>query len=290
MNGIKEILEYLKNTIENTAIASVKALVRNIYKVRIENEVLDVNIKNLGDVTSSSKTDYTTELTQIQQALEQLPANLKGAKFPTKVEVSNLDALYKAILSMKDAIGELPKTFPDPPKFPEINIPENRMPDIRFPEFPKFPKEVSVKDLQKLIKLMEKLTAGKATDPISVRLSDGKKFYEAITEVLTSGGGAIPFTYYAGGRESALITSRREQVVSMTERYGNNNIDSPSASLTYIGQTDIDGNWLIKKIVQSGTVTSFTYATIVNNPTVTTYASAWADRTTLTYGAYSEAL
>jgi hypothetical protein len=53
---------------------------------------------------------------------------------------------------------------------------------------------------------------------------------------------------------------------------------------------DADGAWMIVKI-DSSSGTSFTYATITNNPTQTTgYADAWADRATLTYNVYSTAL
>jgi hypothetical protein len=72
-------------------------------------------------------------------------------------------------------------------------------------------------------------------------------------------------------------------------RFGTNAIDEADASTTYIGKEDVDGVWLIQKISVSGTVTTYTFATITNNSGVTSYSSAWTDRASLTYGTYAEA-
>ena len=73
------------------------------------------------------------------------------------------------------------------------------------------------------------------------------------------------------------------------EKYGINNIDTATAVLTYTGKEDKDGNWLVLKI-DTTTGTVITYATILNNAGVLTYAAAWAARaTTLTYGTFSAA-
>ena len=60
-------------------------------------------------------------------------------------------------------------------------------------------------------------------------------------------------------------------------------------SITYIGMEDAEGTYVIEQLNNaSGLVVR--YATILNNPTVTTYADAWAARaTTLVYNVYSTA-
>lgn len=77
--------------------------------------------------------------------------------------------------------------------------------------------------------------------------------------------------------------------VSVNGVYGTNDVDPASATLTYLGEEDADGTWVIQKIdTSSGTV--FTYATVTNNSAVASYADAWAARgTTLTFGTYSQA-
>lgn len=70
--------------------------------------------------------------------------------------------------------------------------------------------------------------------------------------------------------------------------YATSDIDEASATVTYIGKMDADGAWMVMKI-DSSSGTAFTYATELNNATVTSYADAWTARATLTYGTYSEA-
>lgn len=320
---IKEILEaieYIKSVIETTATASVKAITQTVFGVRIQNEELSVKVANekpldvKGNLNVNNFPDHTKEWIELQRLLERLPEllkrldkdqkvkveNLNEIKIPNKievtnpqkkVEVTNLDALYKAVLSVKEAVNKLPQEYPEV-KIPETKIPPYpKFPEIKIPKAPEFPKEITVKDMQRLIKLAEKLTAGNAKDPIAVRLSDGKEFYEALTEVLTtSGGNSVPFTYRLGGRESGLLTPNREQVVSMVERYTNNDIDTPDQNTTYIGQENTDGEWLIQRIVLTGTINAFRYATIKNNSNKTTYTSAWTARLSLSYGTVSESL
>ena len=68
-----------------------------------------------------------------------------------------------------------------------------------------------------------------------------------------------------------------------------NHVDSPDSSTTYVGKEDKDGVWMVQKISVSGTVTTLTYATVLNNGAVLTYASAWTNRATLTYGTFAQA-
>lgn len=51
----------------------------------------------------------------------------------------------------------------------------------------------------------------------------------------------------------------------------------------YTGETLVNGTYLIKKITESGSITTVRYANISNNATKTTYADAWADKNSLNY-------
>ena len=70
--------------------------------------------------------------------------------------------------------------------------------------------------------------------------------------------------------------------------YVTNDVVEPSATLSYIGKEDAAGDWYIQS-VDTTSGTSVRFATEANNPTYTTYATAWADRATLTYGTYGSA-
>ena len=56
---------------------------------------------------------------------------------------------------------------------------------------------------------------------------------------------------------------------------------------TYFCKESASGEWYIMKIDGSSV---FSHATVNNNPTITSYADARANVTTLTYGTYNEAL
>jgi len=76
--------------------------------------------------------------------------------------------------------------------------------------------------------------------------------------------------------------------VSITGDFNTNDIDQASATVTYIGQESATGAWYIKKI-DTSSGNSFQHATEANNGSYTDYATAWANRATLTYEDYSEA-
>lgn len=99
------------------------------------------------------------------------------------------------------------------------------------------------------------------------------------------------------GDQGALITkvvgtpevsiSGDMSVVSDSKYVTNHLDDYTTTGVTYVGQEDASGVWKIIKIDESGNFPVFTFAGITNNAALTDYATAWAARTTATYGAYS---
>jgi hypothetical protein len=85
-----------------------------------------------------------------------------------------------------------------------------------------------------------------------------------------------------GSRVAIGIVNAENFEINDVEKNGNT---------TRYGQENIDGIWLVRKIVKTtvGAVisTNILYASVKTNPLVTTYDAAWAARTTLTYGKYS---
>jgi len=59
--------------------------------------------------------------------------------------------------------------------------------------------------------------------------------------------------------------------------------DLDDGSTLYIGKSKTDGTWQISKMTGSADL-NMAYASLTNNPTRTTYALAWTNRATLTYG------
>jgi hypothetical protein len=71
--------------------------------------------------------------------------------------------------------------------------------------------------------------------------------------------------------------------------FATNDIDKASSTVLYEGLTDSSGTWQIVKTETTGDVTSLRFATTVNNPATTDYATAWTNRATLEYDYYFEA-
>jgi hypothetical protein len=72
--------------------------------------------------------------------------------------------------------------------------------------------------------------------------------------------------------------------------YQTNDVDeTTTASVTYVGKEDAAGDWFVQKVDQT-LGTSIRYATVKNNPTISSYSDAWTIRaTTLDYDTYGEA-
>jgi len=91
-------------------------------------------------------------------------------------------------------------------------------------------------------------------------------------------------------RVNAHFDEYGRQYVATLGAFGTNNVDAASATVTYVGKENPGGAWLVMKI-DTSSGTAITYASVINNALVTTYAAAWAARaTTLSYGTYSEAI
>ena len=81
----------------------------------------------------------------------------------------------------------------------------------------------------------------------------------------------------------------RRVTIDGLAHFGTNNIDKASSTTIYEGLEDANEVWQVVKIETVGNITTNTYATNLNNSTVTNYADAWSGRTTLTFGTYGEA-
>ena len=85
---------------------------------------------------------------------------------------------------------------------------------------------------------------------------------------------------------SGLSQSEVEALIEealVFQNYQINDVDTVSTT-TYIGKAKLDGTWLIERIVESGDDLAKDYANESNNSGVSTYASGWSNRLTLTFG------
>lgn len=87
---------------------------------------------------------------------------------------------------------------------------------------------------------------------------------------------------------SGTITTGVDSVID-SKFYTNHIDDYTTSNVTYFGQENKDGTWRIIKIDETGNFPVFTYATVTNNPTLTSYTLAWNGRVTATYNIYATA-
>jgi hypothetical protein len=233
-------------------------------KIEVNTEK-EVAINNLAELTDKFKEFTTTISTAIAEhsykPLETVEISNIDDITPKSIEINNFKDMAEFFEGYTKAIKE---------NRPIVNITKQ---DVVFPTSPK--------------------------NPLPVRLSNGKQFIDALSVAMAGGSQDQRMTFTETGelRTTANIDMATEglateatlaKVNTNLEEYGINNIDPVSAVLTYTGKEDKDGNWLVVKI-DTTTGTVITYATVANNPATATYASAWTNHLTLTYGIFSAA-
>ena len=115
--------------------------------------------------------------------------------------------------------------------------------------------------------------------PITVRVSDGRSFVDAITKVLEEGGNKLATVVSTSyGLTKDEMNSVNNQWADPTTPYKITDKDADGTP-NYYGFTDAYGDWYIMKETVSAGADTYRYAR-----GSTGYAAAWADRAgTLTY-------
>lgn len=186
-----------------------------------------------------------------------------------------------SIISKIEVKPELNPTFVVPDvKIPPINIPEIKVPNVYVPEskITVNPAQVSI-DLQGVIDALEniKYISDNPKKPISVRMSDGSKFVEAIQQLKDSTEqlGVV----YAGS--SGISKDEFKSTIRDAEDFlaGYQITDKDDdASPNYYGFTDKIGSWYILKETVSAGADTYRYVSGSSG-----YTTNWTNRASLTY-------
>lgn len=127
-------------------------------------------------------------------------------------------------------------------------------------------------------------------NPIAVRLSNGKKFYDAIMEVISRGGGGVfPFLNANGSPKQGFVNMEGRQEVVVTETAGADPksiiIDETDPDNVYIGKVlpgqvavTSEDQWRILRIHTDGVITTIGYANGSQD-----YNQVWDTRASHTY-------
>lgn len=313
--NIKQILEFIKKTLENNALAVVRSLKAHIFTVRLlSNKVEVTNPFKLPSIVRVRETNPYTATKDIQKQtdeykkalVEQIKkVNLELAKLKpySEVTITNLKEIkplesiriknpqrtvsINNFYEIQKELGKIQKSIKELKLDPKIIVPDVIVPEIKIPDI----KQPEIKN-NILLDQLEKLIGTNPKKYVPVRLTDGEKFYEALSELVETvsggGGGKYAFQDTTGERTYGLVNTLRQLIVVNEERWGLNNSEKVGTT-TYTGEEDVDGNWIVRKIVKTGSNIQMSYATIKNNPAITDYQDAWDDRATLEYGRFSVA-
>jgi hypothetical protein len=315
---ISTMVKSIIDSIQTTGISSVKVMVNKVesvatslkshtFHVKTVNPQKELSVKGEVKVTNPVSLSETNSLIKnLASAFIEFKfpdqikvTNFPEAKpFPKEIKVSNLSSKTEVVNLnvLVDELGKLQKVVKGLDIRPVVNIPETKPPVVNIPET-KPPivnvheKEVDLSGIKQLSELIESLTVS-AKKSLSVRLSDGKSFYQALERMgdIYASSNSSGFQYVDGGEARPVVNRNHELQVTTSETWDFNDSDKFSTAVTYFGEESVVGKWRVRKVIKNGTITSVRHATQRNNPTVLDYDSAWGNRVDLTYELASKAL
>lgn len=290
-----EQINFFIKQIETLAKVVVATIKKHLFRVRVDNFPKTQEIKGTVIVGNQKKVEdgQKTIIARIDLGFKEIVAVLKqivSKEYPKTIEVSNLKKPEKVVIpdritieNFKEVTQSLESIKEEVKKLkldPKIEV---ASPNVTVSPTPVTVNEQII-DVEKPIENLGRhlkshledtviaLKGAGPTEAIPVRLSNGKEFYEAITNIVSRSRRSQPVTVVNGN----ILTN-----------FEINDMEKAGDNIVYKGLEDKDGLWCIQKIDSSaGNV--FRFATQTNNPNYNTYPSAWADRLSLVYGYFSE--
>ena len=315
---ILKLVQSIIDSFKNIAVAHLNGLKaflsKNTFSVKVTNPTTKVKVD--GEVKVSNLQPVIKALGGIVLAINGLKKPLMAKKdvsvanfsdlkfpkmpempeFPKEMKVSNMDEFTDAVEKVAEFVAKIkydPRIEVKPAdvklKAPIVNV---EAPIINVPQQPAPIVNVEKPDLSDIKKLMKFFEDISAKNPLSVRLSDGQKYYKALEKMaeIYAGSSFSAFQDSTGADARAMTNARSEVKVTISDTWDANDVDRVSSTLTRFGEETADGVWRVREVTKTGTITSIRHATSRNNPTIEGYEAAWADRENLTYGYAREAL
>jgi len=190
---LEKSIKDLEKKVESTKSDQIE--VTNIdYVKKYLREELSILSKQLIQTIASIKTPESIKVSNQLKSLEisNFPKQLDEIKVP---EIQNMVEAINDLRSIMAQIDFNPTVKVDAPKIPDIKIPEIKVPKQDAPIVNVNP-EVEI-DVRKIIDALKplKLISNRPSKPISVRMTDGEKWVEAIKEA----EGKVVRAFAAGG-------------------------------------------------------------------------------------------
>uniref|UniRef100_A0A7C3WXX6 Uncharacterized protein n=1 Tax=Dictyoglomus turgidum TaxID=513050 RepID=A0A7C3WXX6_9BACT len=262
--------------VEDIDIETSQILQKAIQKVIQKEFEKNFVLKELAEIKKAVVDLFRRRPPEVQKVIGEVETKFPEVqKIEGQVEVKNLperqkiedERIVERIERLEKAIRSL--KFPEPLK--EVKI-------ANVAEFPKPPNVVKISEMptDELKKIIEVLKANKielnelvdffSRNPdyyINVRLTDGKEWYKALSEIVAGvGGGVIPFVDSIGKQKPAKVRDEDQRlevhVISEKEFTVRTEYDSAS-NLIYYGEAEpgsleSEAKWRIKKITWSGSL------------------------------------
>lgn len=296
-------LQTIVSTIENSTIASVRSLKAHTYPVRVTNQVNKVQVS--GTVVVGNQRNLEAKVVSVEKAIKSVDKSVKEeAKLERAVRVLNfpkeldLSRLEKGDIKSHSLIEKLIKVVQSlhfPTKL-EITNQIDTTSEIKRVVGAVADVERAVKGLRLDPKITVQPPERLIVPPAQVTVEKTEIDYEKLASLIPQpepidyqkmaeviGKEIAGMIVTVGGSRSRAGNSSR--VTNGQEFVNNRYVDGV---ITYYGSQRPNGDWLIRKDDATDLNNMIeTYASIKNNPSVSTYTQAWNNRTSLTYGIYS---
>lgn len=218
----------------------------------------EVSVKNFDEMRLAMKKELkilSDKLAKSLKAAQSMNPDI-GAYEIMKIEnlqsvLSQMVAMYDHVLSQ---INLSPNITINPEfeipeiKLPEIQIPEIRLPNINVPEA-----KVTVNnefDVERLIRALEPLKniSRNPTSPLAVRLSDGKKFVEALkkaSEDISSSAEKMGVVFSGGNSGASSDDMRALGLGTARSVVGGNKTVTTAGTRVQLSSSSLPCRWLI---------------------------------------------
>ena len=272
-------------------LSEVTSALNRVVRAVVDKPVAKtVEVNNLDEIKKHLRLELKAVVDAVKAIdIPEAPKEVKVSNFPTSekhpdsVKVNNLGELsthLERLLKAVEGLNVNPIVNPivNVPA-PIVNIPKSDAPVVNIPS------PIVDIDVNAVIAALKPLglLSRDPNKPITVRMSDGRHFIDALTQTLKDNGerlATVVSTSY--GLTKDEYKSARNELALPTEGYSIADKDA-DASPNYYGYTNQFGAWYIMKETVSAGADTYRYVKGTSG-----YTTAWTGRAALTYDYFYE--
>jgi hypothetical protein len=279
---------------ESLDLAPITDALESLKRAVMSNKAKDsVEVTNFDEVRLALRKELGVLADKIKPLIENIdipepPKEIKVSNFPEpvkhpdSVKVNNLDELANLLGELIEKVGGINVNPIVNLPAPIVNVPEQPAPVVNIPQ--SLPPLVDI-NIEALLSALQplRLLSRDPNKPITVRMSDGRHFIDALTQTLKDNGerlATVVSTSY--GLTKDEYKAACVDIEDPTRNYKCADVDA-DASPNYYGFIDAFGKWYILKETISTGADTYRYVKGSSG-----YTTAWTNRATQTYDYFSE--